>query len=58
MEISNTVLCVACFYQCGECSGTINTCTSCGVNSFRALSGSLCNCNSGYYDDGSSKACQ
>ena len=57
METTNVVLCVACFYQCGECSGNINTCTSCGLTSFRTLSGSSCNCNSGYYDDGSSKAC-
>lgn len=42
---------MACGTKCKSCTA-VNTCTDCYNTQYRSLSGSSCNCLSGYYDDG------
>jgi len=46
--------CVACDYKCATCSGSAANCLSCS-NLNRAVSNTTkCDCNTGWYDQGSS----
>lgn len=47
-------LCLPCAYSCYNCSqaNSASSCTVCSVSDSRALSGTSCLCNHGYYDNG------
>lgn len=53
--------CSACHYTCDKCNGnTANDCLICrGDNSIshRTLTGNICNCDPGYYDNGTNQIC-
>lgn len=52
--------CLTCHYSCATCSGATETsCNSCATNadSHRTISGNVCPCDDGYFDDGSSTNC-
>jgi len=51
--------CSPCHYSCETCNGlTSSTCLTCSSTNFRdSISGGVCNCKGGYYDNGAQALC-
>ena len=60
-DYPNATACFACHYSCKTCQtdNAYNNCLSCDLAANRIYNDStnVCQCNSGYFDDGSSTIC-
>ena len=57
---SGVAVCSACDYSCDTCNGlTLSSCLTCSTSNYRisAPSSGKCDCQTGYYDDGSNRLC-